>query len=128
MAELFGRPAGPDVLLSVGNGADQFVCVLAESILRQLGPRWESLLSASAKHAKRFLHRERMKTINLRDEHPNAIRLILLIATHQYQKLPRMLDFPNIVHLAWMAERYGAQSLLVGYVDGWLTPYRNRLI
>ena len=69
-----------------------------------------------------------MKTINLRDEHPNAIRLILLIATHQYQKLPKMLDFHEIVHLARTAERYGAQSLLVGYVDSWLTPYRNRLI
>ena len=127
MVERFGKLAGPDVLLLVGNGADKYVCVLAESILRQLGPRWESLLSAPAKHARRFLHREWMKTINLRDEHPNAIRLILLIATHQYQKLPKMLDFHEIVHLARTAERYGAQSLLVGYVDSWLTPYRNRL-
>lgn len=123
MVERFGRPAGPDVLLSVGNGANQFVCVLAQSILRQLGPRWESLLSASAKHAKKILHGKRMKTVNLRDENPNAIRLILLIATHQDQKLPKMLDFTEIVHPAWTAELYGAKSLLAGYVDGWLTPY-----
>jgi hypothetical protein len=85
-------------------------------------------------HAKRFLlmfhdpARGQTKTVNLRDEHSNAIRLILLVATHQYQKLPKMLDFPEIVLLARTVERYGAHSLLVGYVDDWLTPYRNKLI
>jgi hypothetical protein len=134
VVERFGKVAGPDVLLLVGRGADQFVCVLAESILRQLGSCWESLLSAQAKYAKKFLNmshdsaRGRTKMVNLRDEHPNSIRLILLIATHQYQKLPKMLNFPEIVHLAETAGRYGAKSLLVGYVDGWLTPYRDKLI
>ena len=134
VVERFGKLVGPDALLLVGHGADRFVCVLAESILRQLGPRWEGLLSAQAKYAKRFrlrshdLAKGRIKTVNLRDEHPNAIRIILLIATHQYQKLPRLLDFSEIVHLAKTAERYNAQSMLVGYVDVWLVPYRDRLI
>jgi hypothetical protein len=134
VVERFGKLSGPDVLISVGNGADRFVCVLAESILRQLGPPWESLLSTQAKKTRRFRHRShdlargRIKTVNLRGEHPNAIRLILLIATHQYQKLPKILDFSEIVRLAGIAGRYGVQSLLVGYVDGWLRPYWNKLL
>lgn len=99
------------------------MCILAESILRQLGPYWQGILSADAKRAKRLTQLmsgassgKQLRTVNLRDDHPTAIRLVLLIATHQYKKVPKKIDFLDIVRLTETADRYGLQSLLTVYV------------
>lgn len=127
--ERFGQPAGRDVFLLVGSACNRRTFVLSESILRQLGPRWKCLLSSastSSGHCSSRLHR-RPKTLNLRDDRPESIRIVLLIATLQFDKVPKVLDFSDIVHVTDVAVRYEAHSLLAGYMDGWLDPYRDRL-
>ncbi|KAJ4985401.1 hypothetical protein SVAN01_09156 [Stagonosporopsis vannaccii] len=127
--ERFGRQSGPDVLLLVGPGYDRQTFVLSESILRQVSPRWGSLLSSpsiSKGQCCRWFSKK-TKTLNLRDDRPESIRLVLLIATLQFDKVPKALDFVDIVHLTDVAVRYEAHSLLAGYMDGWLAPYRDRL-
>lgn len=127
--ERFGKALGPDVLLSVGPGSNRHTFILSESILRQLGPRWESLLSSSSTvkgQCKRLLT-DTPKTLNLRDDQPEAIRILLLIATLQFDKLPKSLDFFELIHLTDVAVRYEAHQLLAGHMEGWLAPYRDRL-
>ena len=134
--ERFGNANGPDVLLLVGYGGDCHSFLISESILYQLGPRWRCLLSNrsimqpkglfSGLFGGRFSNSP--KTLNLQREHPEAIRIILLIVTLQFIKVPETLDFPEIVHLADVAARYDAHSLLANRIDAWLAPYRERLL
>jgi len=127
--ERFGKSAGRDVFLLVGSACNRRRFVLSESILRQLGPRWKSLLSSASTSTGHCCSRlrKRPKMLNLRDDRPESIRIILLIATLQFDKVPKALDFADIVHVTDVAVRYEAHSLLAGYMDGWLDPYRDRL-
>lgn len=129
--ERFGKNKGPKVLLLVGHdglrsGFRQFL--ILESCIQNLGPRWQELLSnQSIARPKRFFSKA-PKTISLRDENVNAIRIILQIAHLQFNKLPKKLDFEEIVHLADVAARYDASTLLIAHIDTWLAPYRERLL
>jgi hypothetical protein len=50
------------------------------------------------------------------------------LAHVEFSKVPDKLDFKEIVRLAEVAERYGVNRLLVNNIDGWLAPYRDRLL
>ncbi|KAF2624192.1 hypothetical protein BU25DRAFT_163068 [Macroventuria anomochaeta] len=126
--ERFGETNGPAVLLLVGRGGGSHQFLISESSLCTLGPRWKGLLSNRSITKSKRLFSKSPKIINLQGEHPNAIRVILHIATLQFTKVPTTLDFPEIVHLAEAVARYDAHSLLVNYIDTWLAPYRERLL
>ncbi|KAJ4331936.1 hypothetical protein N0V95_009777 [Ascochyta clinopodiicola] len=129
--ERFGRTEGPKVLLLVGHdglpgGSCRFL--VSQSCLQALGPRWQQLLSSRSKPRIRNPLSTLPKTISLRDEHTNAMRLIMHIAHLQFTKLPKQLDFQDIVHLADIAARFDAHGLVVSHIDAWLAPYRDRLL
>ncbi|UPX15737.1 uncharacterized protein EKO05_0006176 [Ascochyta rabiei] len=129
--ERFGRTEGPKVLLLVGHdGLPGGFCrfLVSQSCLEALGPRWQQLVSNRAKAKTRRLFSTLPKTISLRDEHANAMRLIMHIAHLQFTKLPKQLDFRDMVHLADIAARFDAHGLVVSHIDAWLAPYRDRLL
>lgn len=132
--ERFGHQTGPDVLLLVSKEGTRFTCILSESILRQLGHRWQTLLDTRPRRLPHrlttLLHRSdvsKVKILNLRDDYAPVIRVVLLLATHQYAKVPRSLDFHDVVQLADVARRYEVYSLLVEHVWRWLIPYVDTL-
>jgi hypothetical protein len=129
--ERFASSKGSEVLLLVGHdglpgGFRQFL--VSESHVRALSLRWDQLLSRRPETRIRMLFRTSVKTISLRDENTNAIRLIMYIAHLQFSRLPDRLDFKEIVRLAEVAERYTVTHLLVKLIDGWLEPYWGRLL
>lgn len=129
--ERFGKTKGPQVVLLVGHdGLPSGFCqfLVSESCIQNLGRRWQELLSAQPVPKSKRLFSKSPKIINLRDENANAIRIILHIAHLQFTKLPKRLDFEDLVHLADIAARYDARALLVSHIDLWLAPYREKLL
>lgn len=129
--ERFGKASGSKVLLLVGHdglpgGCHRFL--VSEPCLYNLGLRWQELLSNQSITKPSSLFGKSPKTVSLRDEHANTVRLIMHIAHLQFTKLPRTLDFPELVHLADVAARYEAHSLLVNNIHSWLEPYLGRLL
>lgn len=130
--ERFGDPKHYNLLLLVGldgspGGLRRFL--VSESHVSNLGPRWQQLLSSCQSVPRtRYPFRTTIKTINLRDEDTNAIRMIMHLAHVQFNKLPEKLDFKEIVRLAEVAERYAVQHMLAHHIDGWIAPYRDRLL
>ncbi|XPS71856.1 hypothetical protein M3J09_004033 [Ascochyta lentis] len=129
--ERFGKTKGSKVLLLVGNdclpgGFRQFL--VSQSCLQDLGPRWQSLLCNRSRDRLGEAFSASPKTISLRDEDANAMRLIMHVAHLQFTKLPKSLDFQDIVHLADIAARFDAHGLVASHIDAWVAPYHGRLL
>jgi hypothetical protein len=151
--ECLGKFHGPEVIILVGHGGDCATFHLAESYLDHLGPRWTALRGTRAKEVSRGLFRGRLsgifgrkfgrvfrnpftgipgfdknpRILNLKGDYPDAIRIVLQIATLQFTKLPEKLDFSALVRLAEVAARWECHSLLAKFVEGWVAPYREKL-
>lgn len=151
--ECFGKFHGPEVLILVGHGGDCATFHLAESYLHHLGDRWTALRGTKAHQLPRGLFRglfsgifggsfggvfkgpfnglpgfrKNPKILNLKGDYPDAIRILLQIATHEYAKLPKRLHFSEIVHLAEVAARWECHKMLANFVEGWIAPYRDML-
>lgn len=151
--ECLGNFKGPEVIILVGHGGDCATFHLAESYLIHLGPRWTALRGARANQLSRGLFRGRLrgvfgrkfsgvfrnpfaefsgfdknpKILNLKGDYPDAIRILLQIATHEYIKLPEKLGFHELVRLAEVAARWDCHSLLAKFVEGWVAPWREMM-
>lgn len=151
--ECFGKFHGPEVLILVGHGGDCATFHLAESYLHHLGDRWSALQGTRANQLPRGLFRglfsgifggafgglfrgpfnglpgfrKNPRILNLKGDYPDAIRILLQIATLEFTKLPKRLDFPEIVRLAEVATRWECHSILANFVEGWIAPYRERM-
>lgn len=132
----------------VGHGGDRATFHLAESYLHHLGKRWTALRGMQASELPRGLFggffrgvfggvfRELFnrlpgcknpRILNLKGDYPDAIRILLQIATHEYTKLPKTLAFAEIVRLAEVAARWDCHKMLATFVEGWIAPYHDKL-
>ncbi|KAL1649733.1 hypothetical protein SLS61_006389 [Didymella pomorum] len=66
------------------------------------------------------------RTLNLKGDRPDAIRIILQIGTPEFPKLPKKLDFLDLVRLAEAAARWDSHAMLAPFIDEWVAPWRAR--
>jgi hypothetical protein len=94
--------------------------------VEQISARWRNTIQRNTSTLFRGLRRTR--PILFPDDDANTIRLVLLIAHLQSQKLPKRLSLAELVSLAKVAERYDLNHILISYLDTWLAPHRARLL
>lgn len=98
-----------------------------------LSPRWKEVVSRQSKLQAKIIRRPfwgRKATTHvvLPSDDAAAVRLVLCIAHLQYDKLPKKLDFQELVRLAEVAERYELNPILLPHVKPWLQHYISRLL
>ena len=151
--ECLGDFMGPEVLIMVGHGGDCATFHLAEGYLHGMGTRWRALRGKRANRISRGLFGglfsgifgrkfggvfrspfaetpgldKNPRILNLKGDYPDAIRIILQIGTHEFPKLPKKLDFPDLVRLAEAAARWDSHALLAPFIDEWVAPWRARM-
>lgn len=152
--ECFGKFHGPEVLILVGHGGDCATFHLSQYYLHPLSDRWTALQGTQENKLSRGLCRglfsgvfgrsfggifrnpfdripgfsKKPRILNLKGDYPDAIRILLRIATLEFTKLPERLDFPDLVRLAEVAARWDCHSVLAKFIEGWVAPYRDRLL
>ncbi|KAF2131039.1 hypothetical protein P153DRAFT_395431 [Dothidotthia symphoricarpi CBS 119687] len=117
--------------LIVGPTNDVHKFVVSKAHLRQLSQVWDAFVMSRRWCTRReYVVRKfskRKRVLRLSEEDPRIIRLIMYIAHHQFSKLPKKLDFKDVVRLVDVAQRYNTMHLLQHHLNGWLEPYFDRL-
>jgi hypothetical protein len=92
-----------------------------------LSDRWYQAIKRNT-YRTSFRKRRITRTIHFADDDANAMRIFLYIAHAQPTKLPQRLSLDELVQLARVAQRYSLNHLVVGYLDNWIRPHRNRIL
>jgi hypothetical protein len=90
--------------------------------IAHLSHRWaEAFIHKIVRHYVGLVH------VIFPDDDANAMCLLLAIAHTDTANLPVRLSLDEIIRLAQVAERYDLNHLLVGYLEPWLAPHRQRI-
>ncbi|CAO2651057.1 Nn.00g093540.m01.CDS01 [Neocucurbitaria sp. VM-36] len=122
-------PIGKDSLALIVSREDSptglLKLIVSRPHVEALSNTWNETIERRT--SRNLLGATRTKQVVLPEDDADMIRLIMLIAHHQYAKLPRQLDLHELVRLASTVERYNVSRILMPHLEVWLAPHRHRI-
>ena len=115
-------PSGDKVLV-LNNGEINWT--VSSHALRLASPVWNRMLDPDHADGISKEGLPETKEIPLPDDDPKALRIILDAAHLQFTNVPKQLDFPTLVKVAALCDKYDSAVIMKPFAKDWLSPHRH---
>jgi hypothetical protein len=110
-----------DLTLIVGEQSGQVRFLVSTSVLRLASPVWKAMITGQFRESS-------AKEIPFPDDNATAMGVILHLAHLRYKKVPKSMDFSDLVGLAVICDKYDVVSIVRPFLEDWVAPWRHRLL
>lgn len=110
---------GDTRLLVKADGVNK-VFVVSSQVMRLACDAWSRMLAPDGYFKEAQPTADGMKEVELPDDEGEALDILLNIAHLRFDKVPRTLDFQNLLDVAVLTDKYGITKLVEPWVHKWL--------
>ncbi|KAF2005109.1 hypothetical protein P154DRAFT_353142 [Amniculicola lignicola CBS 123094] len=98
---------------------------VCRTTVRKLSTEWNNAVDGVTRS---FWPSKSMPKLEMFQDEPTMLYLIMQIAHCHFAKMPKRLSFRNIVDLAIICNKYNSNHLLIPFLSDWVKPYKDRIL
>ncbi|KAF2689693.1 hypothetical protein K458DRAFT_413936 [Lentithecium fluviatile CBS 122367] len=97
--------------------------LIVSTAVKKLSPRWKDVVARSKREGFRG-----EKRVRLSDDDADMMLLVMHIAHHLYERVPKTLDFDQLLGIARICNRYDMNSMIIPFVADWMALHQPKIL
>jgi hypothetical protein len=110
-----------DLTMIVGEQSGQVKFLVSTTVLRLASPVWKAMITGQFRESS-------AKEIPFPEDDAQAMSVILHLAHLRYKKVPKSMNFSDLVKLAVICDKYDVVSIVRPFLEDWVAPWRHKLL